>query len=367
MAVLDRGGQVLAAAAAHGVDEVRVVVGAALPAFKLLALRVERGGFGVARDLQVAAFTVDDDADPGAQVLVHAAPAPFLLLRLEIARQAADLEQQRGPLVIVVDELGVRRVAVVDVGEAAADADRPRRQRRLAQRPASDVHLVDALVAEVAVAGVEDPMPVVVQALPHQGLPWRRAAPEVVVDRRVDLLCAFHPADALARLVAEAAGELNLAEMTFVHPGQRLLDRGRRADLGAGLDDPVVLRGRVDDLAALPDVVGNGLLQVNVLARLAGPHGLQRVPVVRRRDGHRVDVVALQELPVVDDRQRIGRAGLDRPGLRGLEHVAVDVAESGDFDARHLHVVVDVVVAAAAQADDGDAEHLVRARGGGAG
>ena len=167
VAVLDRGGQILAAAAAHGVDEVRVVVGAAFPLLELLALRVERGGFGVARYLQVAALAVDDDADLRTEVLVHAAPAPLVLLRLEVAGQAADLEQQGRALVVVVHELGVRGVAVVDVGEPAADADRPRRQRVLAQRPAGDVHLVDALVAEVAVAGVEHPVPVVVQTLAH--------------------------------------------------------------------------------------------------------------------------------------------------------------------------------------------------------
>ena len=86
-------------------------------------------------------------------------------------------------------------------------------------------HLVDALVAQVPVAGVEHPVPVVVQALAHQGLLRRGAAPQIVVDRGIDLLGALDPADALARLVAEAAGELDLAQVALVDPGQGVLDR----------------------------------------------------------------------------------------------------------------------------------------------
>ena len=106
------------------------------------------------------------------------------------------------------------------------------------------------------------------------------------------------------------------------------------------------------------------LLQVDVLAGLARPHRHERVPVVRRRDGHRVDVVAGQQFAVVDDRHRV-RAQLDRLGLGRFEDVPVDITERGDLDARQFGELVQVIVPATPQSDDADAELLVRTRGAG--
>ena len=65
------------------------------------------------------------------------------------------------------------------------------------------------------------------------------------------------------------------------------------------LDDPAVLLGRLDHLAAFEDVVAARLLDVDVLARLAGPDRRQRVPVVRRGDADHVDVLAVVDLAEV--------------------------------------------------------------------
>ena len=58
--------------------------------------------------------------------------------------------------------LGVGRVAVVAVAETAADAEGVAGQARFAEEPASDIHLVDALVADISVAVEINPVPVVV-------------------------------------------------------------------------------------------------------------------------------------------------------------------------------------------------------------
>ena len=59
---------------------------------------------------------------------------------------------------------------------------------------------------------------------------------------------------------------------------------GIAAALRAGLADPVVLAGRLDDAPAFADVVADRLFDVDVLAGLHGPDGGQGVPVVRRGD-----------------------------------------------------------------------------------
>ena len=69
-----------------------------------------------------------------------------------------------------------------------------------------------------------------------------------------------------------------------------------RAALRAVLDDAVVLAGGLDGDAALVDVVAARLLDVDVLAGLAGPDGHQRVPVVRRGDRDGVDVLVVERL-----------------------------------------------------------------------
>ncbi|MEZ5365980.1 MAG: hypothetical protein R2748_27515 [Bryobacterales bacterium] len=69
---------------------------------------------------------------------------------------------------VVVDEL-----AAYGLG-AARDAE--------VERPAHDVELVDALVAELAVAVVPLPVPLVVQAQLRERAVGRGAFPEVVMD-----------------------------------------------------------------------------------------------------------------------------------------------------------------------------------------
>ena len=66
------------------------------------------------------------------------------------------------------------------------------------------------------------------------------------------------------------------------------------AALGAVLDDPVVLAGGLDGDPALVDVVAARLLDVDVLAGLAGPDGHQRVPVVGRGDRDGVEVLVVE-------------------------------------------------------------------------
>ena len=280
--------------------------------------------------------------------------------------QAANLEEDRGRVVVQEDDLRVGRLAVVLVAEPAAEAHDVPGQRVLAQAPAAAVHVVDAHVAEVAVAGVPVPVPVVVQVLAHQGPLVGRAAPEVVVDRLRDRLRAGDLADALPRLVVEPVGVEDLAEIALADVLERLGEAGPLARAVRGLDDPLVLAGRLDHLAAFEDVVGRGLLDVHVLARLAGPDRRQRVPVVGRGDDDRVDVLVVEQLAQVGVRldARIVRAELlDLRHEMGL----VAVAQGGEAQAGNLQMRPDLVLAhaadlhARADADDAQADVVVGA------
>src|SRR6185436_9701938 len=91
----------------------------------------------------------------------------------------------------------------------------------LAEVPAGLVHLVDALVADVAVAGVPAPVPVVVERVRIER-PFRRGAqPQVEVDALRDRAFGLL-ADRAAPLVAEAARDLDGAQLAFGEEGRRL-------------------------------------------------------------------------------------------------------------------------------------------------
>src|SRR5262249_6809833 len=187
---------------------------------------------------------VPDVAD---EVLAPAA-APAALGALlagvgRLRRPAAHLEDQLAVAVVEDADLRVGRLPVVDVAEAPADAAHTLGQLVLVQAPAGLVHLVDALVAQVSVAGVPHQVPVVRQPLAHQRLLRGGPAPEVVVDRLGDRRLLLHLADAGAELVAQAARQLDLAELARVQEGDGLAHPLVAAALGAGLADLLFLAG----------------------------------------------------------------------------------------------------------------------------
>ena len=132
--------------------------------------------------------------------------------------EAADLEDELRVAVVHDGDLGVGGLPLVAIAEPAAQADdRPGIRRAggpgRGDQPSGDVHLVDALIADVAVAEVPEPVPVVVDQVAVVGLLGRRAEPDVEIDllrrRRVRL-----HADAPARLVAEGPRDQQLAELS---------------------------------------------------------------------------------------------------------------------------------------------------------
>ena len=114
----------------------------------------------------------------------------------------------------------------------------------------------------------------------------------------------------------------------------------------------------VAQLDRLLDGVRHRLLDVHVLARGHGVDGDLRVPMVRRGDQHGVDVVAIQEVPIIE--RAVGAADPFCP----VQPPLVNIAHRGDLHVivvGPLHQLSEMAGAHSAAADDAKADAIVRA------
>ena len=114
----------------------------------------------------------------------------------------------------------------------------------------------------------------------------------------------------------------------------------QRAELAVGAEDPLVLRDQIAEHAAFGDAAGERLFATDVLARLDRQDRHRHVPMVRRRDHHRIDVLAVQHLAEIDIPRALGNLGAavlllavvrGGPLLGHLQPPAVDVAQRHHF------------------------------------
>ncbi len=138
-----------------------------------------------------------------------------------------------------------------------------------------------------------------------------------------------------------------------------------------------ILRGGLANQPRLPDVVGQRLLAIHVLAVGQRQVGRERVRVLGGGDDHRVELAhVVEHLPEIVQPARLGEAG-----GRGLDRVVVHVAEDGDvlvwmrarcgvrgataaaaapLTARRDGELVEARVRAAAARDERDAQLIVQ-------
>src|SRR5262245_15951359 len=129
--------------------------------------------------------------------------------------------------------------------------------------------------------------------------------------------------------------------------------------LRADLDHAFVFARRLNHLAPFVYGARDGLLDVNVLARLTGHHGLQRMPVVGRGDDHRVNVFAVEhstKIPVCIDAFEFGV--IDRKVHLWLE----DVAERDNLRVRISHKSLHHAAPLSSRTDHPDANAIIRAQ-----
>src|SRR5882672_5829035 len=366
MALLDVGVQVLALATANGFDEVFPVT----PAFatrrpRLLLLAQESLVGVVPFDGQVTFRAVEDVADAvavGDQPLVIAA---LPNARLVVRHPMADFKDDHHLLAVLVEfevgHLGVRSDLIVVEHKMAAHRKDLGRQRH-AQAPAADVHLVNALVADVAIAVVPIPVPVVVKAVGIERTRGRRPQPQVVInaprDGTVRLL-----ADRVAPFETKPASHINVADHALPQFLHGFAQRGGRTAVCAVLDDAVVFACGGDQLLAFPITMRAGLFDINVLARLASPDPHQRVPVIRRGDRDGVNRLVFEQLANVHVLYGPLARVLFNLAASLLEHGIVHIADGGDLDVGHPGICADVRLALPVAADHGDTDHAVRTAG----
>ena len=212
-------------------------------------------------------------------------------------------------------------------------------------------------------------MPLVVQLLAHQRLLGCRTAPEVVVQRGRQRGRRVDRPDAVARPINECVDKTHGPELAAPQAVEHPMQERARSVLGADLDHAAILAGRRHHLLSFPEVVRERLLDVDVLARLAGPDCRQRVPVVGQGNDHRVDGL------VVEDPAQVRMSGHLFPAVTGRLHFAVEVrlvrvAERDDSGTGDLAEPADELVTTPAhtadrcggpQADDPQADRLIGA------
>src|SRR5579872_2699220 len=152
-----------------------------------------------------------------------------------------------------------------------------------------------ALVADVAVAGVPDPVPVVGEFIFAIWLPLRGAQEEIPIEAGGDWFIGS-VADRKPAAEAEGARMIDLADRALIDQLDRSHLVREGAALRAHLNHPVVLAGGGDHLPALENIVAGGLLDIYVFAGLTSPDGCERVPVIGSGDRYRIDVLGLEHL-----------------------------------------------------------------------
>ena len=156
-----------------------------------------------------------------------------------------------------------------------------------------------------------------------------------------------------------AAVRINLhvsdgAELSFLHEVARLNEVRSAAPLRAHLHHALVFARRGQHRLAFHHVHADGLLQVQVGARLDGLDHGQGMPVIRRGDLHQVEILLLEHLAVVGEHPRLLFGCLARGHHLGAagHHLLVHVAEGYDFDRRHLHQPEDIGLAVPSAPDE---------------
>ncbi len=130
------------------------------------------------------------------------------------------------------------------------------------------------------------------------------------------------------------------------------------------LDDGFVFLGGVGELAALPDVVGDGFLDVGVFSVGSCGDTNEGVGVIGGGDDHGIDVLGFTDLAVISELLDLEAFFIELRG-KGIEDFRIHVAKADEFGSFAFHDVIGEIFAAAIEADDADAEVAVGAGGAG--
>ena len=135
------------------------------------------------------------------------------------------------------------------------------------------------------------------------------------------------------------------------------------AALQSRLHNAPVLLCRFGHLAAFENVVGSGLLHIDVFASLHGPHRPERVPMVRRGHRDHVHAAVVEHAAHVTVALWAHARRLLHFRLRAFERRLIDVAQRCEAHIRPFQKLMEMIASAAAQADNGYVHSVVRPAG----
>ena len=123
-----------------------------------------------------------------------------------------------------------------------------------------------------------------------------------------------------------------------------------------------MLFARLQHGAPFLDAFGERFLDIDIFAGLAGQNRRQRMPMVRRRDQHHIDVLAVEDAPKVLYGVRLfaafGLANLDPFGNLRL----IDITDHGAIDLWIEEKTFQIAAPHAAAADQAEANFFIRPR-----
>ena len=200
---------------------------------------------------------------------------------------------------------------------------------------------MDPLVADVAVAEIPEPVPVVVDQVGMIRL--LGAGPsQMLKSTSRGRGAAWLDADRAARFVAKRSRDQQLTQLPRLHGGRGHGPFLARPALRSVLDDPLIAACGLDGDPAFMNVVTARLLDVDVFPRLSGPDRHERVPVIGRRDRDHVDVLVLEDpANVLYGRWCTAAARLDLMDSL-VEGPGVGIDQVSDRHSGHLHVLIDM-------------------------
>src|SRR5579884_2673484 len=203
-------------------------------------------------------------------------------------------------------------------------------------------------------------MPIVMQPRAAQWFQRRWSRPQIVIHRFWNWLRPGGFADGGAPFVTKPAHKFDLSEVPLLQPLNGLPDARAGTALCAGLDDLAALAGGLDQLPAFPNVMRHWLLHIDVAPRLNGPNRSQRMPMVGRRNADGINVIAVQKPPdVLKSRDRF-IAFLEFFDF-SIQHLRIHVAQSDNAHTFDLMKTFEMVLAPSMEADDTDADVVIRA------
>lgn len=258
--------------------------------------------------------------------------------------------------------MGVRGFSVVHIPESTPDADNGGGELFFPEEPTGNINLVNALVTEVTIAVVPNPVPVVVELLAKQIELRGRTAPEVEVDAFGDWLGATDLFDGTPRFVAGSAAVLEFPERIPFQPFDGGFESAGGTALGSALDNSVIFQRSSCELSSFPNGVGYRFFDVDIFSRLCGPDGGEGVPMIGCSNHYGVDVLALEEAANI----AVGCDGLSgvvrllfKDGFTVGDAFSVDVAEGDETRIFGVQRVLEDAGATSADADSRNADGVI--------